>query len=161
MPPLMEPWGNLETMNLNEVLHVNIIGSPYYQSIQEIDTFEGLVDEIDEKVTCLGSSYLRGMGFLYLRYANHPKYLWDWYFDYMDDEDTVLVATRPKRIIEEGEEGKGEEGAGSRGDGSSHDGREEVDLLSSSKVILDDFGRIIRNPRIDTKPIVSRSRKGL
>ncbi|KAI9228422.1 MAG: PRP38 family-domain-containing protein [Piptocephalis tieghemiana] len=251
MPPPMEPWGNLETMNLNEVLHVNIIGSPYFNTLQEIDTFEALVDEMDQKepflkgttastafcllyrlhqlrptarhiqtlVTHPDSSYLRGMGFLYLRYANHPKHLWDWYFDYMDDEDTVLVATHPKRVVwsigklcrelltipkwggsmmpripvpiernirirwreyeeeqddietefstsppplsstakVEGGKGEKEEEEGEKSGGRSGSrtrfitpGTSTPTDTLSTKVVLDDFGRIIRNPKPDT-----------
>jgi len=40
------------------------------------------------------------MGFLYLRFATKPGDLWDWYYDYLDDEELVQIedGVRPRSI---------------------------------------------------------------
>eukprot|EP00123_Amoebidium_parasiticum_P007642 comp18250_c1_seq1/m.19228 comp18250_c1_seq1/g.19228 ORF comp18250_c1_seq1/g.19228 comp18250_c1_seq1/m.19228 type:complete len:226 (-) comp18250_c1_seq1:187-864(-) len=37
------------------------------------------------------SPYIRGLGFLYLRYCCPPKQLWDWVGDYVDDPDEIKI----------------------------------------------------------------------
>lgn len=33
------------------------------------------------------SPYIRGLGFLYIRYTQNPADFWDWYSPYLDDEE--------------------------------------------------------------------------
>ena len=33
------------------------------------------------------SAYIRCIGFLYLRYAYNPKQIWEWFVDYLDDDE--------------------------------------------------------------------------
>lgn len=36
-------------------------------------------------------SFVRGLGFLYLRYSSPPKELWEWYVDYLDDPSPIAL----------------------------------------------------------------------
>ncbi|CAO3665023.1 unnamed protein product [Umbelopsis ramanniana] len=47
-----------------------------------VKQLEGLIDHTD-------SPYIRGIGFLYLRYVCAPKQLWDWLGPYIDDEEEI------------------------------------------------------------------------
>ncbi|XP_052789576.1 pre-mRNA-splicing factor 38B-like [Mya arenaria] len=44
----------------------------------------GLLDHSD-------SPYIRGLGFMYIRYSQDPKDMWDWYEPYLDDDEEVDV----------------------------------------------------------------------
>lgn len=35
------------------------------------------------------SPYIRGLGFIYIRYTQSPDTLWDWYEPYLDDEEEI------------------------------------------------------------------------
>lgn len=35
------------------------------------------------------SPYIRGLGFIYIRYTQSPDTLWDWYEPYLEDEEEV------------------------------------------------------------------------
>lgn len=37
------------------------------------------------------SPYIRGLGFMYIRYTQDPKELWDWFEAYLDDEEEIDV----------------------------------------------------------------------
>ncbi len=37
------------------------------------------------------SPFIRGLGFMYIRYTQAPQDLWDWYEDYLDDEEEIDV----------------------------------------------------------------------
>lgn len=37
------------------------------------------------------SPYIRALGFMYIRYTQNPQELWDWYCDYLDDEEEIDV----------------------------------------------------------------------
>jgi pre-mRNA-splicing factor 38B len=41
-------------------------------------------------------SYIRAVGFLYLRYVCAPAQLWDWLGYYLDEEEEVNMASGPK-----------------------------------------------------------------
>ncbi|KAJ3329849.1 hypothetical protein HDU76_007013 [Blyttiomyces sp. JEL0837] len=49
-----------------------------------IKQVEGLIDHPD-------SPHIRAIGFLYLRYVCEPSQLWDWFGDYIDDEEEIQV----------------------------------------------------------------------
>lgn len=38
-------------------------------------------------ITHKDSPYIRGLGFMYIRYCQDPKDMWDWYEPYLDDEE--------------------------------------------------------------------------
>jgi pre-mRNA-splicing factor 38B len=52
---------------------------------------ENLIDHTD-------SPHIRALGFLYLRYVGEPKELWDWFGDYLEDDEEVQIegGSRPK-----------------------------------------------------------------
>ncbi|CAM0142464.1 unnamed protein product [Umbelopsis sp. WA50703] len=52
---------------------------------------EGLIDHTD-------SPYIRGVGFLYLRYVCAPKELWDWLGPYIDDDEEITIVGGPKPV---------------------------------------------------------------
>ncbi|KAL7746183.1 hypothetical protein RI367_002172 [Sorochytrium milnesiophthora] len=63
MPPVLpdkiETWGNETTMNLNNILHQNIIASGYFKSLFAKKTYHEIIDEIYERVDNL-EPFLRG-----------------------------------------------------------------------------------------------------
>ncbi len=45
-------WGNQATMNLNPMIHTNIIQSPYFKTnLVELNTYHEVIDEIYYKVS--------------------------------------------------------------------------------------------------------------
>ncbi|XP_062586088.1 pre-mRNA-splicing factor 38B-like isoform X1 [Saccostrea cucullata] len=42
-------------------------------------------------ITHKDSPYIRGLGFMYIRYCQDPKEMWDWYEPYLDDEEEIDV----------------------------------------------------------------------
>ncbi|XP_045197923.1 pre-mRNA-splicing factor 38B-like [Mercenaria mercenaria] len=57
---------------------------------------KGLIDHSD-------SPYIRGLGFMYIRYTQDPKDLWDWFEPYLDDEEEVDVKAGGGHVIMIGE----------------------------------------------------------
>ncbi|KAK7083440.1 PRP38 pre-mRNA processing factor 38 domain-containing protein B [Halocaridina rubra] len=37
------------------------------------------------------SPYIRGLGFMYIRYTQPPADLWDWFESYLDDEEVSVL----------------------------------------------------------------------
>ncbi|KAI8890692.1 PRP38-domain-containing protein [Backusella circina FSU 941] len=54
-----------------------------------IKQIENMIDHVD-------STYIRAIGFLYLRYVCAPAQLWDWFQYYLEDEEEVEVTSGPK-----------------------------------------------------------------
>lgn len=50
----------------------------------------GLINHTD-------SPYIRGLGFMYIRYTQPPADLWDWYEEYLEDEEEVDVKAGNER----------------------------------------------------------------
>jgi len=42
-------------------------------------------------ITHKDSPYIRALGFMYIRYTQNPQDLWDWYEEYLDDEEEIDV----------------------------------------------------------------------
>jgi len=40
------------------------------------------------------SPYIRAIGFLYLRYCTPPQQLWDWFVEFIDDQETIKITPR-------------------------------------------------------------------
>ncbi|KAF2072964.1 hypothetical protein CYY_005730 [Polysphondylium violaceum] len=40
------------------------------------------------------SPYIRAIGFLYLRYCTPPAQLWDWFIEFLDDQETIKITPR-------------------------------------------------------------------
>ncbi|CEF62473.1 Pre-mRNA-splicing factor 38B [Strongyloides ratti] len=49
------------------------------------------------------NTYLRAIGFLYIRYCQPPKDLYDWFEPYLHDKDVILIRSRNKGEITIGE----------------------------------------------------------
>ncbi|KAJ3033711.1 PRP38 pre-mRNA processing factor 38 domain-containing protein B, partial [Rhizophlyctis rosea] len=128
----IETVGNPDTMNLHNILYVNIIASPYFKALYEKKTYHEVVDEIYNNepffkgnhastAFCLlyklwtlkltikqieglidhtDSPYIRALGFLYLRYVCKPADLWDWFGDYLDDEEEMDIerGVKPRKM---------------------------------------------------------------
>ena len=61
-----------------------------------------LLDHVD-------SPYIRGIGFLYLRYAGEPSSIWGWIEPYLYDDEPIMVAAKSsKNRAHQGEKNKGE-----------------------------------------------------
>jgi len=129
MAKKLDIWGNESTMNLENILLVNIQSSPYFKDLYRLKTYHEVVDEIYNEVQVLepwvsgtkvpstafcllykmftlrltlkqleglinhpDSPYIRGIGFLYLRYVCNPKELWSWFEFYIDDEEEIHLS---------------------------------------------------------------------
>ncbi|KAI8429360.1 hypothetical protein MSG28_000006, partial [Choristoneura fumiferana] len=93
-------WGTQETMNLNHLILANIQGSSYFKvHLFKLKTYHEVVDEIYYQVKHLepwerGSRKTAGQtgmcgGFMYIRFTQPPADLFDWYADYLDDEEEI------------------------------------------------------------------------
>ncbi|ELT91290.1 hypothetical protein CAPTEDRAFT_220262 [Capitella teleta] len=49
------------------------------------------------------SPYIRGLGFMYIRYTQPPGEIWDWYVDYLEDEEEIDVRAGGGHVITIGE----------------------------------------------------------
>ncbi|XP_071097204.1 pre-mRNA-splicing factor 38B-like isoform X1 [Haliotis cracherodii] len=54
-------------------------------------------------ITHADSPYIRGLGFMYIRYTQPPNDLWEWYEDYLDDEEEIDVKAGGGHAITIGE----------------------------------------------------------
>lgn len=139
-------WGNVQTMNINNLIVTNILSSAYFKNnLFKLKTFHEVVDEIYYKVDhlepwergsrkthgqvgmcggvrgvgaggivstgyCLlyklftlklterqlvqlidhpDSPYIRGLGFMFIRYCQHPNTFWDWFEPYLEDDEEI------------------------------------------------------------------------
>ncbi|KAI1317603.1 PRP38 pre-mRNA processing factor 38 domain-containing protein B [Mortierella claussenii] len=108
--------GNQRTMNLNSVIFQNIIDSPYLKTLGDLENFQEVVNEAQRNVKSMAwvimykfwtmpltvrqlenlidhphSVYLRGIGFLYLRFVCKPDQLWDWLGPYLEDDQEIQL----------------------------------------------------------------------
>lgn len=56
----------------------------------------GLIEHTD-------SPYIRGLGFMYIRYTQDPKEMWDWYEPYLDDDEEIDVKAGGGHVMLMGE----------------------------------------------------------
>jgi len=56
------------------------------------------VNQVSDMVERYGSPYARGLGFLYLRYVLQSKQLWEWFGDFLEDEEEVQVGAPPHSV---------------------------------------------------------------
>ncbi|KAG9302740.1 hypothetical protein G9A89_009517 [Geosiphon pyriformis] len=56
-----------------------------------IKQVSGLIDHPD-------SPHIRALGFLYLRYVCKPADLWEWFEDYLDDEEDLQIQAGPRPV---------------------------------------------------------------
>ncbi|KAG0304421.1 PRP38 pre-mRNA processing factor 38 domain-containing protein B, partial [Linnemannia gamsii] len=56
------------------------------------------VKQIESLIDNQHSVYLRGLGFLYLRFVCKPDQLWDWLGDYLEDDQEITLQAGPKPV---------------------------------------------------------------
>ncbi|OAQ24946.1 hypothetical protein K457DRAFT_35468 [Linnemannia elongata AG-77] len=56
------------------------------------------VRQIESLIDNAHSVYLRGLGFLYLRFVCKPDQLWDWMGDYLEDDQEITLQAGPKPV---------------------------------------------------------------
>ncbi|KAF9083292.1 PRP38 pre-mRNA processing factor 38 domain-containing protein B [Mortierella sp. AD031] len=56
------------------------------------------VKQIESLIDNAHSVYLRGLGFLYLRYVCKPDQLWDWLGHYLEDDQEITLQGGPKPV---------------------------------------------------------------
>ncbi|XP_033732794.1 pre-mRNA-splicing factor 38B-like [Pecten maximus] len=54
-------------------------------------------------ITHQDSPFIRGLGFMYIRYTQDPKELWDWYEPYLEDEEEIDVKAGGGHVMPIGE----------------------------------------------------------
>uniref|UniRef100_A0A0B6ZR87 Pre-mRNA-splicing factor 38 n=2 Tax=Arion vulgaris TaxID=1028688 RepID=A0A0B6ZR87_9EUPU len=67
------------------------IVSSAYCLLFKLFTLKLTKKQVNNLITHNDSPYIRGLGFMYIRYTQPPSDLWDWYEPYLDDEEEVDV----------------------------------------------------------------------
>lgn len=67
------------------------IVSSAYCLLYKLFTLRLTRKQVNGLITHSDSPYIRGLGFMYIRYTQDPKELWDWFEPYLDDEEEVDV----------------------------------------------------------------------
>eukprot|EP00057_Strongylocentrotus_purpuratus_P016449 XP_011670923.1 PREDICTED: pre-mRNA-splicing factor 38B [Strongylocentrotus purpuratus] len=65
------------------------IVSSAYCLLYKLYTLKLTRKQLNGLLTHSDSSYIRALGFLYIRYSQPPQDLWDWYEEYLNDEEEV------------------------------------------------------------------------
>ncbi|CAG8556352.1 3169_t:CDS:2 [Diversispora eburnea] len=123
----LETWGSETTMNLTNILYQNIQASPYFKQLYELKTYHELslsvepflkgttastafcllyklwtlrltVKQINGLIEHSDSPHIRALGFMYLRYVCKPAHLWDWFENYLDDEEQIQIQGGPRPV---------------------------------------------------------------
>ncbi|RHZ69334.1 hypothetical protein Glove_284g113 [Diversispora epigaea] len=56
-----------------------------------VKQINGLIEHSD-------SPHIRALGFMYLRYVCKPAHLWDWFENYLDDEEQIQIQGGPRPV---------------------------------------------------------------
>uniref|UniRef100_A0A2C9K3Q3 Pre-mRNA-splicing factor 38 n=1 Tax=Biomphalaria glabrata TaxID=6526 RepID=A0A2C9K3Q3_BIOGL len=67
------------------------IVSSAYCLLFKLFTLKLTKKQVNNLITHGDSPYIRGLGFMYIRYTQNPGDLWDWYEPYLDDEEELDV----------------------------------------------------------------------
>lgn len=67
------------------------IVSSAYCLLYKLFTLRLTRKQVNGLITHADSPYIRGLGFMYIRYTQDPKELWDWFEPYLDDEEEIDV----------------------------------------------------------------------
>ncbi|GBC02459.1 hypothetical protein RclHR1_04640002 [Rhizophagus clarus] len=57
------------------------------------------VKQVNGLIQHTDSPHIRALGFLYLRYVCKPIHLWEWFEEYLDDEEEVQIQGGPRPVI--------------------------------------------------------------
>jgi pre-mRNA-splicing factor 38B len=91
----LEPWekGSRRTRGLTGMCGgVRGVGgggivSSAYCLLYKLYTLKLTRKQVIGLMTHCDSPFIRALGFMYIRYTQNPVDLWDWYADYLDDEE--------------------------------------------------------------------------
>lgn len=67
------------------------IVSTAYCLLYKLFTLKLTRKQVNGLITHQDSPYIRGLGFMYIRYTQPPADLWDWYDEYLEDEEEIDV----------------------------------------------------------------------
>ncbi|XP_034234160.1 pre-mRNA-splicing factor 38B isoform X2 [Thrips palmi] len=67
------------------------IVSTAYCLLYKLFTLKLTRKQVNGLITHTDSPYIRGLGFMYIRYTQPPADLWDWYDEYLEDEEELDV----------------------------------------------------------------------
>lgn len=67
------------------------IVSSAYCLLYKLYTLKLTRKQVNGLLTHTDSPFIRGLGFMYIRYTQPPQDLWDWYEEYLEDEEEIDV----------------------------------------------------------------------
>ncbi|KAH9495534.1 PRP38 pre-mRNA processing factor 38 domain-containing protein B [Bulinus truncatus] len=79
------------------------IVSSAYCLLFKLFTLKLTKKQVNNLITHGDSPYIRGLGFMYIRYTQTPSDLWDWYEPYLDDEEELDVKAGGGHVMTIGE----------------------------------------------------------
>ncbi|CAL1538621.1 unnamed protein product [Lymnaea stagnalis] len=79
------------------------IVSSAYCLLFKLFTLKLTKKQVNNLITHGDSPYIRGLGFMYIRYTQAPSDLWDWYEMYLDDEEELDVKAGGGHVMTIGE----------------------------------------------------------
>lgn len=75
------------------------IVSTAYCLLYKLFTLKMTRKQLNGLINHTDSPYLRGLGFMYIRYTQPPADLWNWYEDYLEDEEELDVKAGGGQIM--------------------------------------------------------------
>lgn len=104
----LEPWatgsrktaGRSQTGMCGGVRGVSAGGivSSCYCLLYKLFTLKLTKKQVVALINHTDSPYIRGVGFMYLRYTLPPQMMWDWFEPYLDDEEDWLEEDTPSTL---------------------------------------------------------------
>ena len=96
----MEPWekGSRKTSGQTGMcggvrgVGAGGIVSTAYCLLYKLFTLKLTRKQLKGMITHCDSPYIRGLGFMYVRYTQPPQYLMDWFEPYFDDEEVCVYS---------------------------------------------------------------------
>ena len=67
------------------------IVSSAYCLLFKLGTMKLTVKQVNGLINHTDSPYIRGLGFMYIRYSQPPQDLWSWFEGYLQDEEVMKV----------------------------------------------------------------------
>ncbi|KAK3928097.1 Pre-mRNA-splicing factor 38B [Frankliniella fusca] len=103
----MEPWekGSRKTAGQTGMcggvrgVGAGGIVSTAYCLLYKLFTLKLTRKQVNGLITHQDSPYIRGLGFMYIRYTQPPADLWDWYDEYLEDEEEIDVKAGGGQIM--------------------------------------------------------------
>ncbi|CAG5136074.1 unnamed protein product [Candidula unifasciata] len=79
------------------------IVSSAYCLLYKLFTLKLTKKQVNNLINHKDSPYIRGLGFMYIRYTQQPSDLWDWYEAFLDDEEELDVKAGGGHVMTVGE----------------------------------------------------------